>query len=256
MSIPWRLSIGILFVMGVLIVGHAWLAAHDDRLRMNSVLAAQQQAIDAANARERQSGLDLQKSISEIETLKRGAITPEQIVGGLARYLQLPQPIQLKSAEATRSDLDGEDSVLSRRASSQELNEPGRSAPVKTEVQTQADDAIAANGTDEDQLPDAAASKLAASTTAARSATIPIGDLRPLYDYVQNCRECEAKLTAASLTAADQQAKLNALVRERDAAVATAEGGGLARRLRRNAAWFALGVAAGAIAGLAERHSQ
>jgi hypothetical protein len=243
-------------VLGILIVGHAWLAAHDDRLRMNSVWTAQQQVIDAANARERQSGLDLQKSISEIKTLKRSAKTPGQIVDGLQRYLKLPEPIRLEAAQPKNSGSGRRDSVLSRRASSQGLNEGAPSASVKTEVQTEAGATDNLGGSGENQLPDTPPPKLAASTTAGRSATIPIGDLRPLYDYVQGCRECEAKLTAANLIAADQQAKLGALARERDAAVATAKGGGFAQRLRRNAIWFAVGVAAGAATGFSTRRSK
>jgi hypothetical protein len=77
------------------------------------------------------------------------------------------------------------------------------------------------------------------------SAQIPAADLKPLYDYVQDCRACQAQLAAAKQDRADDAAKISALTLERDAAVTAAKGGSVWRRLRRNALWFAIGAAAG-----------
>jgi hypothetical protein len=74
------------------------------------------------------------------------------------------------------------------------------------------------------------------------AAQIPAADLKPLYDYVQDCRACQAKLSDAQQNAADAAAKIAALTRERDAAITAAKGGAFPRRLRRNALWFALGA--------------
>src|SRR3984957_6802991 len=52
---------------------HAWLAAHDDQLRLASTLATQKQAIDAADARERDRNATLKDALAQIDTLKRTA---------------------------------------------------------------------------------------------------------------------------------------------------------------------------------------
>jgi hypothetical protein len=80
------------------------------------------------------------------------------------------------------------------------------------------------------------------------SAQIPAADLKPLYDYIQDCRSCQAQLAAAKLDTADNAAKLSAITRERDAALTAAKGGTFWRRLRRNALWFAVGAGAEAVA--------
>jgi hypothetical protein len=84
------------------------------------------------------------------------------------------------------------------------------------------------------------------STAPPSSAEIPAADLKPLYDYVQDCRACQARLIAATQNRADDAAKLQALTRERDAAITTAKGGTFWRRLRRNAEWFVIGAATAA----------
>ena len=85
------------------------------------------------------------------------------------------------------------------------------------------------------------------------SVTVPQADLKPLYDYAQDCRACGASLAAAHDDLADERAKLTAITVERDAAMRAVRGGGFWSRLRRNAKWFALGAAAGALATTASR---
>ena len=82
-------------------------------------------------------------------------------------------------------------------------------------------------------------------------AQIPAADLKPLYDYVQDCRSCQAQLAAAQQNRADDAARFEAMTRERDAAVIAAKGGTLWRRFRRNLEWFAIGATIGATAGAA-----
>ena len=84
-------------------------------------------------------------------------------------------------------------------------------------------------------------------------ATVPQSDLKPLYDYLQDCRACEASLTVTRDDLADERTKLAALTVERDAAIRAARGGGFWSRLRRNTKWFVIGAAAGAIAATASR---
>ena len=80
------------------------------------------------------------------------------------------------------------------------------------------------------------------------SAVIPAADLKPLYDYIQDCRVCQAQLSSARADLQDEKARSAALARERDAAVTAAKGGSFWRQLKRNAKWLAIGVAIGAAA--------
>ena len=74
---------------------------------------------------------------------------------------------------------------------------------------------------------------------------VPAADLKPLFDFVQDCRACQAKLTTAQQDLKDEQAKNAALAAERDAAVKAAKGGSLWRRTARAAKWLAVGFAVG-----------
>jgi hypothetical protein len=303
----------------IAMVFHAWLASHDEQLRMNATVATQKQLIDAANVRERDRAATLNQTLAEIEKLKHDAQTPEQILRELPKYLSLPQPITLipnpngdhahpatastenrkgtspdasprKAASSSRhplsATLETSASVrFSDRAKFSTLPDMGdgpagpapRNASGATGLSTKGE---VPDGTDRspgpgsrnaqsditDDLADALDpnSKHTGSgfesdlpntanelTPAKHTAEIPTTDLKPLYDYVQDCRSCQAQLAAAKLNQADDAAKLAATSRERDAAITAAKGGTFWRRLRRNAQWFALGAAAGAAAASA-----
>jgi hypothetical protein len=83
--------------------------------------------------------------------------------------------------------------------------------------------------------------------------TVPQVDLKPLYDHLQDCRACQASLTTTRDNLTDEHAKLTAVTAERDAAIRAAGGGGFWSRLRRNAKWFAIGAAIGAVATATHR---
>jgi hypothetical protein len=84
-------------------------------------------------------------------------------------------------------------------------------------------------------------------------ATVPQADLKPIYDFLEDCRAGQASLAATSQNLTDERAKLAALAAERDAAISAARGGTFWSRLRRNAKWFVIGAAAGAIAATSHR---
>src|ERR1700723_1205878 len=89
-----------LFIAVTIIAGtafHAWLASHDDQLRLQATLATQKQQLDAANDRERDRAATLNQTLAQIEKLKRETQTPQQILRDLPQYLKLPQPITLDS---------------------------------------------------------------------------------------------------------------------------------------------------------------
>jgi hypothetical protein len=77
------------------------------------------------------------------------------------------------------------------------------------------------------------------------TAEIPTADLKPLYNYIQDCRACQTKLAAANQNAADDAKKIAALTQERNAAITAAKGGTFWRRLQRNATWLAAGAVLG-----------
>jgi len=77
---------------------------------------------------------------------------------------------------------------------------------------------------------------------------LPSEDLKPLYDYALTCKACQAQLSAAQAELQDDKAKIQALGRERDAALRVARGGSVLQRVVRAAKWFVVGAAAGAVA--------
>lgn len=72
--------------------------------------------------------------------------------------------------------------------------------------------------------------------------------MKPLFDFVQDCRACKVQLDAARADLSDEKSKSGALARERDAAVKAVKGGGFWTRLKRNAKWLAIGAVIGAAA--------
>jgi type II secretory pathway pseudopilin PulG len=197
---------------------HAWLASRDDRLRLQATLAAQKQLVDAADARARDRAATLQDTLAQIDALKRATQTPAQILTDLPKYLSLPQPITLSPTRAGNS-------------------------PTATGTEN-----TAQQGSGPTEKSSAAVSPAPGDLPGAPAARIPAADLKPLYDFVQDCRACQAQLATAKLNAADDATKIAALTRERDAAITTAKGGGVWLRLRRNALWFVVGAGAGAVA--------
>jgi cytoskeletal protein RodZ len=77
---------------------------------------------------------------------------------------------------------------------------------------------------------------------------VPQPDLKPMFDFIEDCKACQARLTAAEQQHADDVKKFQAVGKERDAAITAAKGGSIWTRLKRNAKWFVIGAAAGAIA--------
>ncbi len=244
---------------------HAWLASRDEQQRLASTLAAQKQLLDAANARERTRQSALDDTLAQIENLKRETQTPAQILRDLPKYLSLPQAITFAqtaaspsaSPGATPTNRQGSDESAKGAAPPESAagEEPrnltsaaGRSptAPGEPTLLPQA----VAPAAGSQRLPAVPAPSSQTCDQAGNcAAQIPSADLKPLYDYVQDCRACQAQLASAKQNAADDATKIAALTRERDAAVTASKGGTFWRRVRRNAEWFAVGAALGAAAG-------
>ena len=79
-------------------------------------------------------------------------------------------------------------------------------------------------------------------------ARIPAEDLQPIYEAVQNCKECELRLNSLQVQLAATKSKLEATEQERNAALLAAKGGSRWTRSKRALKWFAIGAAAGFLA--------
>lgn len=242
------------------LAAHAWLASRDEQVRLASTLAAQKQLIDAADARERSRQTTLDATLAQIEKLKRTTQTPAQIVRDLPKFLPLPQPITLgstASSAATRSE---------KGIALPGISVAGPAAQARPDAEKlTSSDALSSGG---QTLRSDIEGRREAPSSAQNlqqqvvvppscdppnncSAQIPVADLKPLYDFVQDCRACQAELAAARQDKSDDAAKIAALTRERDAAITAAKGGSFWRRLRRNAKWFVIGAGVGAAGGYA-----
>jgi hypothetical protein len=75
---------------------------------------------------------------------------------------------------------------------------------------------------------------------------VPQADLKPLYDAVEDCEVCQAKLAAAQGDLSDETTKFAAATAQRDAAISAARGT-FWTRARTAAKWIVIGAAAGAV---------
>ncbi|HEY0701636.1 MAG TPA: hypothetical protein VGD60_02615 [Candidatus Acidoferrales bacterium] len=310
MRLTFKISAAIAALLLTAMVFQAWLASHDEQLRLQAVIKTQSQQIDAANTREHDRAAALDQTLAEIEKLKRETQSPQQILQQLPKYLPLPQPItmadperdapQSASASATEQSAAGTsrqkgigDEEKGTRASpksaparalnsvAEEIDSARRAFVRRTSpdpdsstrptgssaTPAEAPSNSAASASAQVKLPEAEIPATASAEArnavpedlgtpeSPTSAEIPAADLKPLYDYVQDCRACQAELSAAKQNHVDDSAKLAALTRERDAALTAAKGGTFWRRLRRNVTWLAIGAATGAAIAAAAHHT-
>ena len=235
-----EISATVIALLVAVMAAHAWMAEREDQLRMQATIAAQKQLLDAADMRERERDSALKDTLAQIESLKRAAQTPAEILRDLPKYLPLPQPITMipSSGPAPGGQQATGPSEGQPCLGKDSCAASGALVPAPLSQPTPQSAKHGSLFPQRQGLPDAPIP----------SAQIPATDLKPLYDYVQDCRSCQAQLAAAKLDAADSAVKLSATTRERDAALTAAKGGTFWRRLRRNALWFAVGAGAGAVA--------
>ena len=204
-----------LAVLAVCVLGaffvHEEIAWRQERARLTEEIAAARKLVQEADARQRQRGAELHAALGQIAQRKRAVQTPQEIIRELPRDLPLPAPITL-AARATEPAIE------------------------RTEPADAARESRTTN---------------APRSGSNRPAQLPMQDLKPLFDFVQDCKACQAELGGARGDLADERAKTDALTRERDAALRLARGGGFWHRAARAARWFALGAAAGAVAAKA-----
>jgi hypothetical protein len=253
---------------------HAWLASHEEQQRLQSTMAAQKKVVDAADVRESARNATLADALAQIAELKRTTQTPEQIVRDLSKYLPLPQPI----TPSDRTTINAATNLTAAQGKTLEQGTPSspqggtennlepalgtsprQGTPLNPQVGTEVrlpGEIVLAPSLSEllanpvaSPLPDSPAASRSCDSSTGCSARIPAADLKPLDNYVQDCRACQAEITIAKQNIADDIVKMAALTNERNAAVTAARGGTIWRRLRSNAIWFAVGAAVGAAAG-------
>ncbi len=225
---------------------HAWLSSRDEQQRLQSTLAAQKQILDAADTREQTRQATLNDALAKIEKLKRATRTSQQILRDLPNYLPLPQPITLAPEPTDTHPQQG----TALPAKSETAPQPSPTEPVRSARSAQPT-ASSPSSTGDLPRPQPAIPCNPGDNCVLE---MPSADLKPLYDFTQNCRECQMRLTAAQQDHADDLAKLDALTHQRDAAITVAKGGTFWHRLRRNALWFGVGAGVGAAAAQVAAH--
>ncbi len=279
-------------LVAIAMLVRSWHDARATAAQLQSTLAAQQRTIAATTARESARDAQTAKTVAQIAAAKQRAKTPAQAAAALASALPpLPLPIDIDlptlsraaganariqsdasaSAQSRAAKRTGDTVVrygeagiklqdgVNAEANAEALNStaktaPGLAAPSDaTERTASAKPPSAAEADATLHIPGAEATQPAATMPEA-TLHIPQADLKPLYDQLEDCRACQANLSAAQSDLADERIKLTATAAERDAALQSAKGGAFWPRLKRNAKWFALGAAAGAIATIIKKH--
>jgi hypothetical protein len=217
----------------------SWLESHDGQLQLKATLAAQKQLISAADTREQNRAAELKDTLAQIAAQKRAVQTPQQIANALRQFIPLPQPIEFTPIP---------DAAVQQGTVNRET-EKGSAASEKPHA-TAADK----SGSQPDHLDASSLQPAAHSLKEQFTAQLPTADLKPLYDFVQDCRACQSQLSSAQADLVDERAKSAAIATERDAALRAAKGGNFWTRIKRNAKWFVLGAGFGAAATMATRH--
>jgi hypothetical protein len=228
-------------------VGQAWYSAHRAAAALSATLASSQKQIDAAAAQEKTTDAQLATQLAQIAALEKKVQTPQQALAALPGALPpLPVPITLSSNPETSSTATSTSNAQSARAG----NSSAKPAPAASGAQTAAIPGTPSVGTTGNAEPTPAVP----TDLAPIVANIPQADLKPLYDYLENCQATTLDDTAARKDLTDEQTQVAALTKARDAAVSSASGGSFWTRFRRGAKWFAIGAAAGAVTGAVAAH--
>ena len=206
----------------------SWLASRDAQRQFKTAFAVEQKLIAESDATKRQQEGALTGLLKEIQNLKEKTRTPSQVVKELPKYLPLPAPITISSPEP--------DDCVEQAHCTPMMHIPPRRGG-RGKVLT--DSAVSRSEPSIDSAP--SPSMLRAGNLDAK---LPLQDLKPLFDFVQECRSCNAELDAARKRAAEDSVKMTALTRERDLAV-HAKTASLWRRIRQDAVLFGFGAIAG-----------
>jgi hypothetical protein len=90
-----------------------WEESRADRASLEKALATQQQIIDAAETREQSRDANLKITLSQMVAVNRSVRTPQEIIGAMQQFLNLPKPIM----QVTKSAIDQPNPVRGSRLS-------------------------------------------------------------------------------------------------------------------------------------------
>jgi len=214
-------AVALAIALGVGVIGfRSWLEERDDRMQMSATIASQNSIIAAAEKREQDRAQQLADTLKQIADLKASVQTPQQVIREVPQFLPpLPQPLStIPPSGAPTTPAQPGQAATAGAPGSGAIHTPAKPGEV-----------------------------------AAPDVRVPSADLKPLFDFVQDCRACQAKLAAAQQDAQDQHTKNDALTKERDAAVKAAKGGSVWTRTVRAVKWVAIGFVAGYLAHAAVR---
>src|ERR1700678_3501480 len=161
----------------------------------------------------------LDQTLAQIQKLKRDTQTPEEILKQLPQYLNLPEPITLNPSSTGDDSQAGAVSptaVLGKiKKGTGQSETPSQpfppSASAEASLSDQHDNPSKSSPASDTSVafPDAAnqsrapasrnrtATGVSHNVPGSSPAQIPAADLKPLYDYVQDFRSCQAQLAAA-----------------------------------------------------------
>ncbi len=88
-------EVGFFVVVAVALLA-AWRADRRDRTQLAAQLAAAQQALNAADARQHDRDALLTQTLAQLSAQKRSVVTPAQILRDLPNQIPLPVPIALQ----------------------------------------------------------------------------------------------------------------------------------------------------------------
>jgi hypothetical protein len=207
----------------------SWLASRNAQRQFTAEIAAQQKLIAEADVTKHQQENDLKKLLKSIADLKEKTRTPSEVINELPKYLPLPSPITIAAPRQTGCVQQAPRQVIMTHTptiggeTAKTLPDSRISAAEPLAVKAPTPSSLSAHNLD---------------------AQLPLQDLKPLFDFVQDCRTCAAELDAARKTAASDSVKISALTRERDQALRS-EKSSFWHRLQQDAVLLAFGAMAG-----------
>jgi hypothetical protein len=204
----------------------AWRSSRKQQAQLQATLNEQQAVISEADKREAERHQSLNTALAEIARIKKQTHTSQQVVTELPKYIPLPQPIRFENSGASHEQVGHSDqSTTSTGLATSSI----RSSHENEQISA----ALAGNA------------NAKTSSSARELAEMPSSDLKPLFDFVQDCRVCQVQLQNAQKDKTDNSIEMEALSRQRDAAVKAVKGRSLLSSLRRNFIWFAVGAVVG-----------
>jgi hypothetical protein len=203
---------------GVAFMAFEWRRGQSDAERLKATVAAENKVIESADAAKRKNDADLEKTLEQLEALKRKVKTPVQAVHALNEILPLPEPINLERKEQPRTAAEFQ--VAQNAAGA-------LAAPTPSSTSTSASAQLTRQSTPK---------------IAEGSASLPSRDLVPLFNFADDCRAGAARLNAAQADALLDEKKIRALQLGQSAALKAPRGGDFGHRIRIATLWFAVGA--------------